>query len=263
MQRCVCIASMYHNAGKEMMCLVLLSSYFFLYANALMIVNNNVNVHQNWLTYQASATSCSSAKINVVDEELTYTCATFHEEYIIREAVYADLPYAALLITDGFHPELNNNPIARPFRVMLELDRLQNNFPYQDDRHSYLVCEMKEEKKVVGFCDVDGRIPMKKKENPFSPFASIVNRPHPYFSDLTVNSDYRRKGIASALVGEGERRAKDIMKCQEMYLGVSSANTAALSLYSNMGYEIIVPTGDILEFVKRQEGVRMLRRTLD
>ena len=80
---------MYHNAGKEMMCLVLLSSYFFLYANALMVVNNNVNVHQNWLTYQASATSCSSAKINVVDEELTYTCATFHKEYIIREAVYA------------------------------------------------------------------------------------------------------------------------------------------------------------------------------
>ena len=115
----------------------------------------------------------------------------------------------------------------------------------------------------VGFCDVDGRIPsMKKTENPFSPFASIVNRPHPYFSDLTVNPDYRRKGIASALVGEGERRAKD-MQCQEMYLGVSSANTAALSLYSNMGYEIIVPTGDILEFVKRQEGVRMLRRTLD
>lgn len=245
-----------------MMCLVLLSSYLFLYANALMVVNNNVNVHQKWPPYQASVTACSSAKINVADGEQTYTCKTFHEEYIIREAVYADLPFVASLITDGFHPELNNNPIARPFRVMLELDRLQNNFPYQDDRHLYLVCETKEEKKVVGFCDVDGRIPMKKKENPFSPFASIVNRPHPYFSDLTVNPDFRRKGIASALVGEGERRAK-VMSCKEMYLGVSSANTAALSLYSNMGYEIIVPTGDILDFVKRQEGVRMLRRTLD
>ena len=206
---------------------------------------------------------CSRLMSITSDVETSPTPGNIQFEYTIREALYSELPEIASLITSGFHPELDSNPILRPIRVLLELDRLQNNFPFQgDDKHLYLACETKIGKKVVAFCDIDARIPAKKKDNPFSLFVSPVNRPHPYFSDLTVDSNYRRKGVASALVKEGERRAKE-MNCQEMYLGVACSNTVALNLYSNMGYEIIVPTGDILEFVKRQEGVRMLRRTLN
>lgn len=246
------------------------SALLLLYARALTVGN----LHQRRPTQHATASylksipSATASASEIVNQERndidTSSTLQFQNEYTIREALYSELQVIASLVTAGFHPELDSNPILRPIRVLLELDRLQNNFPYpgsEENRHLYLVCESKKDMRVVGFCDIDARIPVKKKENPFSPFASTIYRPHPYFSDLTVDPNYRRKGIASALVEEGERLAKD-MNCQEMYLGVASTNTVALNLYSNMGYEIIVPTGDILEFVKRQEGVRMLRRTL-
>mmetsp|Transcript_17970 Transcript_17970/g.27357 ORF Transcript_17970/g.27357 Transcript_17970/m.27357 type:complete len:263 (+) Transcript_17970:128-916(+) len=255
--------------GKLIRVALLSASFFFFYARALLTVGN---LHQRRPTHvRASclksmpATSATASSIDKGTHDIgTTSTSQFQNEYTIREALYSELQVIASLVTAGFHPELDSNPILRPIRVLLELDRLQNNFPYPGDenRHLYLVCEAKKDKKVVAFCDIDARIPAKKKENPFLPFASIVNRPHPYFSDLTVDPNYRRKGIASSLVEEGERLAKE-MNCQEMYLGVASTNTVALDLYSNMGYEIIVPTGDILEFVKRQEGVRMLRRTLN
>ncbi len=249
--------------------LVLSASFFFPYARAFGRPTHHASFlklsNVDTIPAAAAATTSTSEIIDGEKHDIdTPTTSPFENEYTIRAAFYSELPVIASLVTAGFHPELDSNPILRPIRVLLELDRLQNNFPFQgDDRHLYLVCEATtKDKKVVGFCDIDARIPVKKKENPFSPFSSTINRPHPYFSDLTVDPDYRRKGIASALVEEGERRAK-YMNCQEMYLGVASTNTAALNLYSNMGYEIIVPTGDILEFVKRQEGVRMLRRTLN
>ena len=241
------------------------ASSIFLYARALTIGNlyqtRRRTQHTNSCLKSLPEATTSAA--DIIEQE-NDDINTFQNAYTIREAMYSELQVIASLVTAGFHPELDSNPILRPIRVLLELDRLQNNFPYPGDenRHMYLVCEAKKDNKLVGFCDIDARIPAKKKENPFSPFASTIYRPHPYFSDLTVDPNYRRKGIASALVEEGERRAKD-MNCQEMYLGVASTNTVALDLYSKMGYEIIVPTGDILEFVKRQEGVRMLRRTLN
>jgi len=243
---------------------ILSASFFFPYGRPIP-ANCLKSINADTITAASAATTPTSEIIDAEKHDIeSPSTSPFENEYTIRAALYSELPMIASLVTAGFHPELDSNPIMRPIRVLLELDRLQNNFPYQgDDRHLYLVCEAtKEDKKVVGFCDVDARVPVKKKENQFSPFSSTVNRPHPYFSDLTVDPNYRRKGIASALVEEGERRAK-YMNCREMYLGVVGTNTAALNLYSNMGYETIVPTGDILEFLKQQKGVRMLRRTLN
>lgn len=256
--------------GKLIRLTFLSASSFVLYASALTVGNlhRSRHVSLNLNSCLKSFPTASTSAADIIDQEQdgidSTSISQFQNDYTIREPFYSELQVIASLVTSGFHPELDSNPILRPIRMLLELDRLQNNFPYPGDenRHLYLVCEAKKEKKVVGFCDIDARIPAKKKENPFSPFASTIYRPHPYFSDLTVDPNYRRKGIASALVEEGERRAKD-MNCEEMFLGVASTNTVALDLYSNMGYEIIVPTGDILEFVKRQEGVRMLRRTLN
>lgn len=251
--------------GKFIRVAGFLPSSIFFYARALTIGNlyqsRRRTQHASSCLKSLPAATTSAVEIIQENDDIN----TFQNDYTIREALYSELQVIASLVTAGFHPELDSNPFLRPIRVLLELDRLQNNFPYPGDenRHMYLVCEAKKDNKLVGFCDIDARIPAnKKKENPFSPFASTIYRPHPYFSDLTVDPNYRRKGIASALVEEGERRAKD-MNCQEMYLGVASTNTVALDLYSKMGYEIIVPIGDILEFVKRQEGVRMLRRTLN
>ena len=51
------------------------------------------------------------------------TTPSFH----ICEALYSDLNQAADLMTDGFYPQLQNNPILRPIRYFMELDRLQNS----------------------------------------------------------------------------------------------------------------------------------------
>ena len=212
--------------------------------------------------------------------------------YQICEAKYSDLPQAAELMTNGFYPELQNNPFMRPIRYLLELDRLQNNFPYDDDgRHYYLVAILSsntnttndsgsgvgdvDDRKVIGFCDIDGRIPMKNKEKKnidgllssfllslLSPFAiTNVNRPQPYFSDLSIHSQYRQRGVASSLMKEAERRAS-CMGFDELYLGVRSTNDVALQMYSRYGYEFITPQGDMVAFLNVQKGVRLLRRSL-
>ena len=209
--------------------------------------------------------------------------------YQICEAKYSDLPQAAELTTTGFYPELQNNPFMRPIRYLLELDRLQNNFPYDEDgRHYYLVAILSsntnttfdsgsvlDDRKIIGFCDIDGRIPMKNKEKKnidgllssflpslLSPFAiTNVNRPQPYFSDLSIHSQYRQRGVASSLMKEAERRAS-CMGFDELYLGVRSTNDVALQMYSRYGYEFITPQGDMVAFLNVQKGVRLLRRSL-
>ena len=182
-------------------------------------------------------------------------------------------------MTDGFYPDLRRNPLLRPLRYLLELDRLQGNFPYGDDgRHFYLVAYDEDEgrstttttgtsdgqRKVVGFCDIDGRIPKRETKNGFSPwpFAAKVNRPQPYLSDLSVHPDHRRRGVASALMLEAERRATT-MGFEHLHLGVRSTNAVALQMYSRMGYAGIVPSGDMLAFLEIQKDVKMLRRPLD
>lgn len=210
----------------------------------------------------------SESEINT--ETITETEAVVFQ---IREAQYSDLAAAANLMTDGFYPELRNNPIMRPIRYLMELDRLQSNFPYEpDDRHYYLVAYVNNDdegtgiitSKVVGFCDIDGRIPKGGADKGLSllPFVKYVQRPQPYFSDLAIDPEYRRRGIASALMIEAEQRAKN-MGFEELYLGVRSTNELALQMYSKIGYESIIPQGDMLAFLEIQKDVRMLRRSLD
>jgi len=198
------------------------------------------------------------------------TPSSFH----ICEAQYADLNQAADLMTDGFYPQLENNPILRPIRYFMELDRLQTNFPDAEGRHYYLVAVAIEhddttnagvdrgDRKIIGFCDIDGRIPAADSPS-LSPLVPNVRRPQPYFSDLVIHPDYRRQGIGMALMTEAEKRASD-MGFDELYLGVKSTNKVALDMYSKIGYEFITPQGDMLAFleVRTNKGVRMLRRSL-
>ena len=166
----------------------------------------------------------------VVDGERSIGTSPPPPSYEICQAQYSDLSQVANLITDGFY---DVNPILRPIRYLLELDRLQNNFPYDDiDRHYYLVAvettalgisgssNDSDDRKVIGFCDLDGRIVEKKKTSGMlnSLFTIMsVYRPQPYFSDLVIDSEYRRRGIGMALMKESEQLASsmgyDIMSC--------------------------------------------------
>lgn len=212
----------------------------------------------------------------VVDGERSTDTSPPPPSYEIYQAQYSDLSQVANLITDGFY---DVNPILRPIRYLLELDRLQNNFPYDDiDRHYYLVVvettapgisgsnNGSDDRKVIGFCDLDGRIVEKKKTSGMlnSLFTIMsVYRPQPYFSDLVIDSEYRRRGVGMALMNESEQLASS-MGYDELYLGVKSTNEVALQMYEGIGYEFIVPQGDMLAFleVDTNRGVRLLRRAL-
>ena len=236
---------------------------------------------QNRLT-SSSTPSSHNQQLKAVDDNSSETKATDDNDnnattlpFHICEAQYSDLAQAADLMTDGFYPQLQNNPILRPIRYFMELDRLQTNFPYDvDGRHYYLVAVATDDdttnggdkgrssRKIIGFCDIDGRIPATDSPS-LSPLVPNVRRPQPYFSDLVIHPEYRRRGIGMALMIEAEKRASN-MGFEELYLGVKSTNQVALDMYSKIGYEFIIPQGDILAFleVRTNRGVRMLRRSL-
>ena len=142
--------------------------------------------------------------------------------FYIRRGLFKDLRCVADLMMDAFYSEKS---IMFHYHRMLELDRVQNNFPYDSSKHEYYVA-CSPDGKVIGFVDIDAR-PSARKDAP----------PRPYLSDLAVSSEWRRKGIASRLVEQCEARARSMGK-SKMYLRVEQKNDAALQMYcENMAYE--------------------------
>lgn len=227
-----------------------------------------------------SNSSCDDATTPII-------CSPSNAELIIRKARYSDLGQIADLTTDAFFfssntkaTSTNKNPIMRSIRYLLELDRLQNNFPYNTNtdkseiggRHYYLVATpIEDDAKIVGFCDIDGRLP--KSENgvgvglPKKKMKTMatVQRPCPYFSDLVVHPSYRRRGIASSLVSDAERRAKNQWKHEKLYLCIRLDDDLILRMYSDRGYELVEPSDmsqDMIDFLSVQEGKILMRHSL-
>mmetsp|Transcript_4137 Transcript_4137/g.5333 ORF Transcript_4137/g.5333 Transcript_4137/m.5333 type:complete len:314 (-) Transcript_4137:41-982(-) len=144
-------------------------------------------------------------------------------EFLIREADYSDLSAVTKIIVDSFYKP---SPLFRHYFFFKELDRLQSNFPYGDDRHTmYVACARDGDgSTVVGFVDVDFR-PSQRKNAP----------PRPYLSDLAVDERFRRRGIAKRLVRacEEEMRSKGQV-C--LHLRVEFDNEAAMRMYHSLGY---------------------------
>ena len=142
--------------------------------------------------------------------------------FYIRRGLFKDLRCVADLMMDAFYFEKS---VMYHYHRMLELDRVQNNFPYDSSKHEYYVA-CSPDGKVIGFVDIDAR-PSARKDAP----------PRPYLSDLAVSSEWRRKGIASRLVEQCEARTRSMGK-SKMYLRVEQKNEAALRMYcENMAYE--------------------------
>ena len=141
--------------------------------------------------------------------------------FYIRRGTFRDLRGVAEIMMDCFYEE---SSIMYHYHRMLELDRVQNNFPYDSSRHDYFVACCPEGK-IIGFVDIDAR-PSARKDAP----------PRPYLSDLAVSSKWRRRGIASRLVERCEAKAREMGK-SKMYLRVEGDNDAALRMYcNNMAY---------------------------
>ncbi len=175
-------------------------------------------------------------------------------------------------------------PIPIPIRYLLELDRLQNNFPYNNNvnnenygRHCYLVATpLKDDVRIVGFCDIDGRMPLMpevKNEVIGSGLGlstkkttmTTVHRPCPYFSDLVVHPSHRRRGVASSLASEAECRAKNNWKYHELFLCIRLNDDMILRMYIDRGYEIVEPSKmsrNMIDFLAVQDGKTLMRRSL-
>mmetsp|Transcript_24710 Transcript_24710/g.49149 ORF Transcript_24710/g.49149 Transcript_24710/m.49149 type:complete len:304 (+) Transcript_24710:90-1001(+) len=161
--------------------------------------------------------------------------------FIIREAFYSDLPFAAHILVDGFYTRSILNHAHR----LGELSRLQNNFPYSHPNHKMFVAiDPNDKGRIIGFCDVDARPPRIK------PAA-----PRPYLSDLAVRSDWKRRGVATALVRRCEECA-GVWDMKNLYLRVESSNTRALDMYEGFGY-VVEPHP---EFGKGRDHTILLRR---
>ena len=132
---------------------------------------------------------------------------------------------ADIVVESFYSGDSAKSPWRHLYRLA-ELDRLQQNFPYTDERHYMFVAVATETKQVVAFVDVDAR-PAQRTQDP----------PRPYLSDLCISSKWRRRGIATSLVRKCEQVVRHYMKKSELYIRVEQANDAAIQMYENLDYQ--------------------------
>jgi len=78
---------------------------------------------------------------------------------------------------------------------------------------------------IVGFVDVD-----KRKGT------HISDAPRPYLSDLAVHTEFRRRGVAKALIRRCEQQAMDWGE-DYLNLRVDKENDGGLKMYEDLEYE--------------------------
>jgi ribosomal protein S18 acetylase RimI-like enzyme len=174
--------------------------------------------------------------------------------YQIRDCQYRELTSVASLVVSSFYNKKKINLIACKLYQLAEMNRLQQNFPYPESRsvHRMLVVEAtatatttntnaegtqtststgeetisSPEPTIVGFCDVDTR-----------PCSTKLKLPRPYLSDLAIDPNHRRKGLARMLVEASEEFVSGTTSGTkegpfgELWIRVASDNDAALGLY--------------------------------
>jgi ribosomal protein S18 acetylase RimI-like enzyme len=165
-------------------------------------------------------------------------------KFHIRNARYMELGHVVNIILDAFYQP---SAFLRPFLYTSELTRLKNNFPHDQKIHAfYVACSIEElesssiscidmdsgststtttTEQIIGFVDVDKRIG-----------THISEAPRPYLSDLAVHTEFRRKGIAKALIKRCEEQAMDWGE-DYLNLRVDQLNDGALKMYEDLEYE--------------------------
>lgn len=165
------------------------------------------------------------------------------DEIRIRDSLYGELGSVADVILESFYADAK--PPWNYMYRLAELNRLQQGFPYADDRelHRMLVAVHRKstgEDEIVGFCDIDARKPNQSTAYKYNP--------RPYLSDLCVAPSVRRRGVARSLVKECEefsrrlaqrKRQEESAALAEIYIRVERTNEAAVKMYTEMGYQEI------------------------
>lgn len=205
----------------------------------------------------------------------------------IRDCTHAELGTCADIIMTSFYNETSMLLPWKQLHRLAELNRLQQGFPFGDDhalhcmliatttttsagaaadsgtgsgeggRHPYRQNQKKQtddQQKMMtiicGFVDVDARIPNRP--------TSYTYNPRPYLSDLCVHPDFRRRGLARALVQACEDFCRQLPSPRhyhpssdsdsggeqsnappELYIRVEATNTPASNMYRGLGYSSI------------------------
>jgi len=199
---------------------------------------NNGNIHGDQPNMSTNAVDVSE------DEKFESSPLSFR----IRKINFSELDQVSKIILVSFYKEEFQKGPWKHLCSMNELSRLQSNFPYSDPNH-YMYAAVAESSKssaaspsarrtlknsnnnnnakpmIVGFVDIDGRPPKQ-----------VTDPPRPYLSDLCIHPQWRRKGIARALIQKCEQTVQEQMNKSEMYIRVEQSNDAARSMYDGLGY---------------------------
>ena len=90
--------------------------------------------------------------------------------------------------------------------------------------------------------EVDGDIAgyiMCRVEQGFSKLNRLSITKLGHVISIAVLPEYRRRGIAKALLTQAMKALKEEYRCGEIYLEVRVSNTAAISLYQKLGFRIV------------------------
>ena len=159
-------------------------------------------------------------------------------KFRIREPTYREMSFVADIFMRCFYAPVKG-PTKQLYRIG-ELNRIQQNFPYDPEQHRMLVAtaqELDDDKdRIIAFCDIDVRTPNQ---------SMYKYNPRPYLSDLCVDPDFQRRGIAQELVTTCEQFALDEWESNQVFIRVERTNEPALAMYTKLGYsEITHPDND-------------------
>jgi len=196
------------------------------------------------------------------------------EKYFLRKAIMPDLSYAAEVLTEGFYGDSN---IATKWWEKIQTQmNLESNLPSTMgignvsplltksseksviQGHDMWVACQSDTGKVIGFCELDNREPRKHEKEKANMDNSMIVRP--YMCNLSVQTDYRKMGIAQNMILQCEQRVTDWYDTSEnstmnpkLYLKVKESNVPAIKLYQKLGYEVVAH-----ETVKNQQDNTLL-----
>ena len=142
----------------------------------------------------------------------------------IRDIQKNDLKRVSDILTASFFSTANI--LSWPTEWLKTFLSLEDSFSASsgDNFCMFVACD-KSTDFVVGFCEIDSRLTSKP-----------LNIPRPYMCNLAVDQDYRRRGIATALVQKCEEQAIKWEK-EAIYLRVRRTNPSALEFYRGIQYE--------------------------
>ena len=161
-----------------------------------------------------------------------------------------DLGTVARILTDGFFADKTNFITYQLERIKTQLS-LESTFPKKQsyksnsktDLHFMLITGLKSNGRVVGFAELDSRLPILNLNQ--SSTSPTQTQPRPYMCNLAVDNKWKRRGIATSLIQCCEDICVNYWHQPNMYLKVRRGNKAANDLYKGLGYEEDSMTSDV------------------